>query len=271
MKILITGGSGFIARNLIKHLTEFDVTVTTRKQLDLLDKRSVDLFFTDKEFDVVIHTAIEGGNRLINDRPNVVYDNLTMFFNLMYHKHKFNKLINFGSGAELDRSEHITNSDSDINNKFPLEPYGMSKNIIARITKDTPGCYNLRIFAVFGEDELDRRFIKNNIKNYINKRPIIISQDKTMSFIYIEDLITIIKYYITDDKLNKEYNCVYNITYTLSQIAEIINNLSNYKVPIKIIETGEGLSYIGLINSNFEIKTEIGLEEGIKKIYNKLR
>ena len=37
--------------------------------------------------------------------------------------------------------------------------------------------YNLRIFAVFDENEWDTRFIKTNIRHYINKKPILNLKD----------------------------------------------------------------------------------------------
>ncbi len=40
-KILITGGNGYIARNTIPFLSEYDLTILTRQQLDLLDAEKV--------------------------------------------------------------------------------------------------------------------------------------------------------------------------------------------------------------------------------------
>jgi nucleoside-diphosphate-sugar epimerase len=37
MRILITGGNGFVARNLIKRLQEYELTIITRSHFDLKD------------------------------------------------------------------------------------------------------------------------------------------------------------------------------------------------------------------------------------------
>lgn len=255
MKILITGGNGYIAQSLEKGLSSFpyDITCVTREDFDLTDKEVTDEWFADKHFDVVIHTAIKGGSRLKPDIGEVFYQNLQMFYNLYYNKSHFNKLIQFGSGAELGQ---------------PTTPYGLSKKIIKDICNIEDNFYNIRIFAVFGENELDTRFIKSNIKRYINKESIIIHQNKYMDFFYMEDLVSLVKYYIKESHLPKIAECSYNEKYTLLDIANIINNLSDYKVPIEQLDFKIGDSYISTTIPNLQL---IGLEQGIKEVYNKLK
>jgi hypothetical protein len=68
--------------------------------------------------------------------------------------------------------------------------------------------------------------------------------------------------------LIKEIDCVYKQKYKLSDIAKIINKLSNHEVDI-IVENSElGLSYCGY-NYNSDIDFD-GLELGIKKVYESL-
>ena len=257
MKILITGGNGYIAKSLSKGLWKGtlrpDITLITRQDFDLTDKEATDKWFKRKHFDVVIHTAIKGGNRLNPETGEDFYQNLQMFYNLYYNRHNFNKLIHFGSGAELGQ---------------PVTPYGLSKKIINDISNTEDNFYNLRIFAVFDENELDTRFIKSNIKRYINKEEIIIHQNKLMDFFYMKDLIALVEYYIKESHLSKVTECSYVKKYSLLDIANIINQLSDYKVPIKQLGSLKGDSYIGTTVPNLEL---IGLEKGIKEVYNKLK
>jgi UDP-glucose 4-epimerase len=254
MKILITGGNGYIAKSLFKALSnEYKVTSITRKDFDLTNKEETAKWFKGKFFDVVIHTAIKGGHRLKKDDGDVFYQNIQMFYNLLNNKHCFGKFIHFGSGAELNN---------------PIDPYGLSKKIINELIKPEPGFYNIRIFAVFDDNELDTRFIKNSIKRYINKQPIEIHQDKLMDFFYMEDLVTLVKHYIEENHLPKVAECSYTKKYSLLNIANIINNLSNYKVPIKQLDSTTGQPYIGKTYTNLSY---IGLEQGIKEVYNKLK
>ena len=251
MKILITGGNGYIAKSLSKSLNN-SISIT-RKDFDLTDRHATNKWFEGKYFDVIIHTAVKGGSRLLVDGGNVFYENIQMFYNLLNNKHCFGKLLSFGSGAELG---------------MPTDPYGLSKNVISKIIDNENNFYNVRIYGVFDENELDTRFIKSNIKRYINKESIEIHQNKLMDFFYMKDLIELVRHFIYKDNLPKNIDCTYDIdAYSLSDIAYIINNLSDYKVEIKIGE-GKGKNYIG---SNNPLNIEwIGLEQGIKKTYKQL-
>lgn len=251
MKILITGGDGYIAKSIYNAFYKFyNITSITAKDFDLQDTEVVNNWFKDKAFDIVIHTAIKGGSRLKIEDQSIADSNLKMFNNLLINKDKFKKLISFGSGAEI---------------YAPETPYGKSKRIINDTIQKEYNFYNIRIFAVFDEDELDTRFIKHNIIQYIKKEPMKIYNNKIMDFFYMKDLLSVIDYYINNDTLDKEVNCSYVEKYTLKDIADMINALDSYKVPIIIESNNELKIYAG--QSNLKIKM-IGLKEGLKNTYN---
>jgi nucleoside-diphosphate-sugar epimerase len=255
MNILITGGNGYIAKNLYEGLQDtHNVTSISRNDFDLTNREHTDKFFQDKYFDVVIHTAIAGGSRLRKDTEDVLDQNLIMYYNLLANESKFKKFINIGSGAELFAQQ---------------DPYGLSKHVINYSMKNKTNFYNVRIFAVFDENELESRFIKSSIIKYLNDQPIEIHQDKLMDFFYMEDLITLMKYCISADDLPKEINCSYRNIYHLKDIAKIINTLDESMVPIKIVNKKIGTNYTGTF-SNLGIDY-VGLEQGIKNVYNKLK
>jgi GDP-L-fucose synthase len=255
IKILITGGNGYIAKSITNRLWEkYHILSPGREELDLLDSKSVDEFFEGKHFDVVIHTATLGGSRLKEEDETVSFYNLIMFYNLIRKKEQFNKLISFGSGAEF---------------KIDYTPYGFSKKIINKLIHKHDNFYNLRIYAVFDEKEKDTRFIKSSMQHYLNNEPIVIHQDKLMDFIYMPDLISIVEHYIVSKDLLKEVDCIYDDTVSLSNIAQQINNLSINKVPINIQNPLPGENYIGTYN---ELPIAyIGLENGIKNVFDRLK
>lgn len=257
MNILITGGNGFIASELAKHLSSsHSITTVSRQDFNLTAFQAMNKFFEGKYFDAVLHCAVQGGNRLKQDSYRDMDVNLTSYYNLLQHKPHYGKLIYFGSGAE-------THS--------PESPYGLSKRIIAKSVSEIPNFYNLRIYGVFGESELESRFIKGNVKRYINKQPLQIHQDKFMDFFYIKDLATLVDHYIQNTNVAKEVNCSYSYIWSLGKIAQFINNLDDHKVDINHMQEGFGKGYHYNGVNYLPDLSFVGLEEGIKEVYNKLK
>jgi nucleoside-diphosphate-sugar epimerase len=270
-KILITGGNGYIARNTIPFLSEYDLTILTRQQLDLLNAEKVKEFFKDKRFDRVIHTATYGGYRTQKDDPEWVYNNVTMFYNLMNCQSSFEQIINLTSGAQFDR-RHPIDDTRYLHHAFPIDPYGMSKNIISKIGRESNKFKNLVIYNIFNYDEPDSRMIKNNIKRYINKQPLTIFKDRKVDFFFMDDFVTLLKHYIDTDKtLTFELDLCYSRKYYLSEIANIINSLDDYAVDVNIENHSQDLPYIGngdkLERFNLPL---VGLMDGITITYNKI-
>jgi GDP-L-fucose synthase len=271
MNILITGGNGFLAKNIHNKLVENHINVTSitrQDNFDLRDTRSTSAFLKDKYFDAVLHCAILGGKRLVQDPVDIVNDNIRMAANILINKNHFGKIINFGSGAELDRALNI-NDTSSFQNVLPEDYYGFSKNIISRLFLSESNTYNLRIYNVFSANESQHRMISSNIKNYINKKPIIIHQDKYMDFTYFDDFYNILVAVLTNNTNLKEIDCVYSKKFKLTDIAEIINSLDDHKVEVVIEKSELGKSYCG--KNNLENIDFVGLEKGIKKVYMVLK
>jgi len=253
MRILITGANGYIGKTLYNSLnTKYDIVPLSRKELDVTNLKQVKDYLKNKYFDVVIHCAVEGGLRLEPENSSILDSNLKMYYNLLECKNHFNKFFYFGSGAEKQDTF-----------------YGLSKKVLNQSIQGKDNFHNVRIFAVFNENELESKFVKTNIRNYITRKDIGIFQNKYMDFFYMDDLITLMDYCIVTDNLPKEINCSYNYSPTLYDVAQIINNLSDYKVNINIEEWGMA----PLFNGSFTDLglNYIGLEQGIKNVYNKLK
>ena len=256
MKILITGADGYVGKSLHDALkNKYSVTAITRRELELTNASAVEEFFKSSHFfDVVIHCAVAGGSRLVDDDWDVMDTNLIMYYNLLSCKKHYKRLIHFGSGAET---------------YLPRTPYGYSKRVIAKSILNQDDFYNIKIFGLFGEEELDTRFIKANIKRYINKEPIQIYEDKLMDFFYMKDLVEVVDYYINNEEPLKEFDCSYLLTYSLKEIANMINSLEDYKVEVDIQEE-DGRKYVSHYYNPLPIEF-IGLEKGIKIMYNKIK
>lgn len=257
MKVLITGGEGYIGRSLYNAFKNtYEVTVITRKDFDMTSFDAMNKFFQGKYFDVVIHTAVKGGSRLKKDTSSIMDHNLQMYYNLLHHRTFFTKFIHFGSGAE----DYARDT-----------PYGISKYVIKKSIEEQANFFNIQVFGVFDENEIETRFIKANIRRYINREPMIIDEHKKMSFFYMKDLIKLVKHTVDtpSTELLKEVHCSYITQYTLREIADMINKLGNYNVLIHMSDQF-GEDYISPFSVEYKLDY-VGLEQGIVEVYNKLK
>lgn len=270
MKILITGGNGNIAK-MIKHnlSDEFDITCITRKDFDLLDSNSVFNYLSNNDFDILIHTAITGGRRTKEENGEVVYQNLIMFENLIQFADKFKLIINFDSGAIYDRSTDINVRKENELYTIPKDYYGFSKYLIYKRSQQYDNMINFRIFNIFHANEEKDRFIKACFTAKKEGTKVTIFQDKYFDFVYEDDFIKILKYYINSvsEKLPKTINISYETKYKLSEIAEMIISKELIEVQdssLKYNYCGDG-SVLHLLDINLD-----GLEKSIKKYEMKI-
>ena len=180
LSVCILGSNGFIGSSLLKANPSW--IGVARNQLDLTIQDNVDAFFKTNYFDVVIHCASVGGNRLHDDTSDVFYKNILMFENVVRNSKKFNKLVYFSSGA------------SNRGNP-PTDPYGLSKWIIDKHIAQLPyNVYSLCIWGCYGPGELETRF------SAICKRDghVVIKKDKYFDFVSIKDVETTVQRYVRD-------------------------------------------------------------------------
>lgn len=265
MNILFTGHRGFLGRELIPHLLKNHNVFYP--EIDYTNKEEVDSFVNKNQIEYILHAAIKGGRRIRQDIPDDFYINMKMFENLAAQKVS---MINFCSGAAFGRQDNIYLSEEiQVGERIPEDYYGFAKSLITQRCRQLDHVYNLRFFNVFGPQTPDNMFTTANIKNYISKKEIVIFKDKFMDFFGTGDTKKVLDLYLENGKnLPKEINLVYNNKTKLSDVAGIINNLSDYKVPISLLEEGTDKSYCGsgklLENLNIELN---GLEKEIKNCY----
>jgi nucleoside-diphosphate-sugar epimerase len=270
LKILITGGNGNIAKMIKNNLSsDFDITCICRSDFNLLDFKSVENYLSLNSFDVLIHTAINGGRRTKVENGDVAYNNLIMFENLIKFADHFKLIINFDSGAIYDRSTNIFFRKEEDIVTVPADYYGFSKYLIYKRSLQYSNIINFRIFNIFHINEEPNRFIKACFLAKKNGGNVTIAQDKYFDFMSEADFIKIIKYYLTNlndlNNLPKTFNLSYKQKYTLSDIALFILQ------DITKIDIQNGLNldqgnYCGNSTKLDELMLDLdGLEEGIRK------
>jgi len=268
--ILITGGNGFVGRSLSMGLNNYDYNIfsPSHNELDVLDFTSILKFCKEKKIDVIIHAAIKGGE-------NVLPDTLRMFDNVASLSSIVEKVIHLGSGAEYDKSRDIKKiTEDDFGRYTPKDDYGFAKYICSKISNGYNNILTLRIFGLYGiYDDYLNKFISNSIVKSIFGLPINIKQNVVFDYLYIDDFVKIVDFFIRNKQKFNFYNVTPLRSISLLKIADIINSLSGGNLVINIDNNGLNNEYTG---SNSRLCNELGdfdftsYKEGIGVIYDYL-
>lgn len=248
MKVLITGGSGFIGRNLAEYLgSEYDVNVSapSSAELNLLEGSAVRGYLCANRFDVVVHAATTRSNRRVNAAADMLDRNCRMFFNLARNAELFGKMISFGSGAEYDRRNLPSSVKEDyFDTSVPADPYGFSKYICGKYIERCDNILNLRLFGVFGKyEDYAVRFISNACCRVLKGLPIVIRQDVVFDYLYIEDLAKITSWFIEHEPRHKAYNVARGKGVALTELARIVAEVSGQNPKILVRQPGLAAEY----------------------------
>ena len=273
MNIFLTGGSGFIGRNIREQWTNrYLVDSPTHSELDLLDEISVAKYFDSHDIDVVIHSAVKPGHRNAKDSTNLFYSNTRMYYNLARHSDKYKKMIVLSSGAIYDTSRSLHKVSEDYYyGQFPTDEHGFCKTVCARDIERKDNISELRLFGIFGKyEDYAIRFISNAICKTLFDLPITIKQNRKFDYIYIEDLMPILEWFIQNEPTYKAYNVTPHHEVELLELAEMILEISGKDLPIIVHNAGLGLEYSG---DNSRLKAELGelkltpIKMAVEKLY----
>jgi nucleoside-diphosphate-sugar epimerase len=274
-KIAMLGAGSSVAKSILEEISNknYDLDIFYRKDLDATDLSALKEKFKNKHYDLVINCAMSGTGRFYaEDSAQNFYENIIMQENLFFLQDHYSNLIIFSSGAQNSRKIDVINLKEEEFKEPTSNFYSLAKYVNAKRAIGNKKVINLRIFNAFTHFEKENRFIKNNIFKYLRKQPIEIWGDTYFDFFYSNDISKVIEYFIGNPPQEyTELNLVYDNKYKFSDIASIINNLSEHKVDI-IIKEGQNKHYTGdgtklkALNLNLE-----GLEKAIIKTYNVLK
>jgi len=262
MKIFVTGGAGFIGRNLVKSLLKsHDVTIyenfsnSNKKNLNFLSKSIPDIIEGDLSnyellknsligFDLVIHLAAKIDISESLKHPEISNNvNVQGTINLLRACIKSNvkNIIGASSAAVYGNPSHIPVTEEIIPN--PVSPYGADKismefYLRAFANAYDMNCVSLRFFNVYGKGQSNEyagvitKFMEKLSKN----EPLIIfgNGNNTRDYVYIDDLVQGILDALSNiqGKKGEVYNLASGKSVSVNELAKKMIKISGKDVEI---------------------------------------
>jgi UDP-glucose 4-epimerase len=249
-RVLLTGGSGFIGRNLLEDLAgAYDVAAPRHSELDLLDGDAVEAYLERRQFDAVIHTATHNASRSSKvDLSRVLHNNLRMFLNLARCSARYGRMIYFGSGAEYGRETMPPQvREEDFGKRVPADDYGLSKYICRLAAEQAPNIYTLVVFGCYGpHEDWEIRFISNALCKALHGLPITLRQNVVFDYLYVRDLGRIVRRFLEIGRpAERHYNLCTGEPVDLLTLARTVLELTGCDLEIRVALPGLGREYSG--------------------------
>ncbi len=271
--ILITGGSGFVGRNLVEDLAaRWDVLAPAHAELELLDDERVADYLAAHDVDVVVHCAVRPGHRNSADPSGQLERNLRMFTNLARCRGRYRRLIFVSSGAVYDARYYRPRlPETACGEHVPADEHGFSKYLCAAYAATRPDIIELRPFGVFGRyEDYAIRFISNAICKSLLGLPVTLRQDRLFDYTPIGDLVAVIERFFTHDPRHGAYNVSAPEPRRLSELARLVVGLGVEDVPVVVAKEGMGVEYSGdgaRLRAELPDLTSTPLDEAVADLY----
>lgn len=270
-RILITGGSGFVGRNLREALAgQYEIFAPSHKELELLDYGALEHYVLAHKIDVIIHAAIHVP--MFNGAEKEFFNDMQMFANMEKISHRVEKLLYFGSGAEFDKRYDISMvREEDFGQSIPVSEYGLAKYSMNLLARRSENIYNLRLFGIFGKYELwNIKFLSGLCCKAVFDLPLTVRRDCYFDFLYIEDLPAIIRWFIENEPAHHDYNIAHGVQYKLTELAAMVREVSGKDLPITLLSEERNVDYSA---DNSRLRAEIPglritpMEEALRRLY----
>ncbi len=270
-KILLTGATGFIGRNVLPQLQKIhDVAAPSRAELDLLDTNAVRRYLENRQLDAVVHLANPTSQNPIDKFDELFDRSLRVFTSLFHCNDLYRRMIYIGSGAEYGKHRAIKQVIEDtFGQELPCDTYGLSRYIMSELAQRYSNIINLRLFACYGCGDPPYKLIPHIISCVKANKPVELRQNVMFDFLYVKDIAPVLMYFIENEPTHRTYNLCSGRPTLISEIAEEVRQQMNSDLPIVFKNEGLGLEYTG---NNDRLRAELRyweprlLRDGIREI-----
>lgn len=239
-KILITGASGFIGRNVKEYLDkkeEYIIYAPTSRELDCLDEQAVAAYLAEQEFDYVLHFAVYGDaiDKTKDGSKSVEY-NLRMYLNFAKNAKLYGKMYYTGSGAEYDKRYPISNvSETEIGKSIPTDSYGVMKYTIGQMIEHSENIYNFRLFGIYGKYEYyPTKFISNVCCKAVKNIALTMRQNVYFDYLWVDDFCRMLEVFLNREPKYHTYNMVSGKRISLQEICAMVLQISGKELPVYV-------------------------------------
>ncbi len=295
MRVLVSGGTGMVGRNLISNLPSktYDILFPSRSEVNLLEKSTIDDYLKANKVELVIHCAgLVGGIAMnIANQATSLNHNTLMGLNLINSSYEngVSKFINLGSSCMYPKNlEKELSVDDLLTSK--LEPtnegYAVSKILVWKylkfLTDDNFVGKTIIPCNLYGPyDNFDLKtahlvpsaLVKAH-NSSISGEEIEIwgSGNAKREFMYVEDLVDFIVFFLDKfDRMPEECNVGTEDDLTVKQYYEKVCDTVEIDKKFKFLkEKPEGMTRKKL---DISFQKSIGwmpnysIDEGLKKTY----
>jgi ADP-L-glycero-D-manno-heptose 6-epimerase len=297
--IIVTGGEGFIGKNLIKMLKACGYNDVV--SLDIISKSLDDiyefLFDNSDNIDCVFHLGAISDTTVFDKNMLHIYNVSSSIFMWNFCSLKKIPLIYASSAATYGDGSNGFDDESSIDVLKPLNPYGNSKQEfdmwILKTRSRPPYWYGLKFFNVYGFGEAHKGRMASMVYHSFNQiectgmiklfkshNPNFEDGGQSRDFIYIDDVVNV----CINVMKNKPESGIYNVgtgkARSFNDLAKAVFNSLGIQENIIYIDTPidirDKYQYFTEANINKLIKSGCSvnfheLEDGILKYINMLK
>ena len=277
MKIILTGGTGFLGSRLLKKLISLKHNVFNYDRIegyDILDVNKLEEIFTSFKPQVIIHLAACADLNIFRDNPEISQKiNVIGTKNILEKCEEYNCRLLFASTCCAYGNNEIHPSDESSIVK-PTEPYAQSKvdseTDILKI--GLPHCC-MRLATFYGPEMRKELAPAIFIDKIFNNEIINIhgSGEQTRTLTYVDDIINGIVVIMNNEPKYDIINITTEETISVNDMIKITGSIINKDFKTFNVEDRPGQIYKELILSTrlqeLGWKPQVSFNEGIIKSY----